>query len=256
MTTGTDQNENAPDDTRRAPERRLLRRLSQWWPVAVLAAGIAAFFASGANHYLMLQTLHDNRMDLMAFVHDYGVLAVIVFLGVYTAATALAIPGALVLTIAGGFLFGPWWGTVWVVIGATTGASLLFLAARTTLGAALRARAGPMLKKIEAGFGANAFNYLLSLRLLPIFPFFIVNVVPAFVGVTLRTFVLATMLGIIPGSFVFASVGAGLGSAFEMMMEPTLASAVTPEIIIALVSLAVLVLMPIVWKKLKARRGL
>ena len=252
MTTGTERDQSDPGDAPAAPARRLLR----WWPVAVLAAGTALFFASGADRYLMLQTLHDNRMALMAFVHDHGVLAVIVFLGIYVAATALAIPGALVLTIAGGFLFGPWWGTVWVVIGATTGASLLFLAARTTLGAALRARAGPMLKKIEAGFGANAFNYLLSLRLLPIFPFFIVNVVPAFVGVTLRTFVLATMLGIIPGSFVFASVGAGLGSAFEMMMEPTLASAVTPEIIIALVSLAVLVLMPIVWKKLKARRGL
>jgi len=252
MITGTDQDEPIPDDAPIAPARRLLR----WWPAAVLGIGVAAFFASGANHYLMLQTLHDNRMALMEFVHDYSVLAVIVFLGIYIAATALGIPGALVLTIAGGFLFGPWWGTVWVVIGATAGASLLFLAARTTLGNALRARAGPMFKKIEAGFGANAFNYLLSLRLLPIFPFFIVNVVPAFVGVPLRTFVLATALGIIPGSFVFASVGAGLGSVFEMMMEPTLASAITPEIIIALVSLAVLALMPIVWKKFRARRGL
>jgi len=252
MTTGTDQDQPNPGDVPTAPARRLLR----WWPAAVLAVGVAAFFASGADRYLMVQTLHDNRMALMAFVHDYGVLAVVVFLGIYIAATALAIPGALVLTIAGGFLFGTWWGTVWVVIGATVGASLLFLAARTTLGEALRARAGPMLKKIEAGFGANAFNYLLSLRLLPIFPFFIVNVVPAFVGVPLRTFVLATALGIIPGSFVFASVGAGLGSVFEMMMEPTLASAITPEIIIALVSLAVLALTPILWKKVKARRGL
>lgn len=252
MTTGTGQSKHTPGEARPTLVRRLLR----WWPVAVLAAGLAAFFGSGADHYLMLQTLHDNRMDLMAFVHDYGVLAVVVFLGVYTASTALAIPGALVLTIAGGFLFGTLWGTVWVVIGATAGASLLFLVARTTLGEALRARAGPMLKKIEAGFGANAFSYLLSLRLLPVFPFFIVNVVPAFVGVPLRTFVLATVLGIIPGSFVFASVGAGLGSAFEMVMEPTLASAITPEIIIALVSLAILALLPIVWKKLKAGRGL
>ncbi len=227
----------------------------RWWPVAILAGGIAAFFASGADHYLMLQTLHDNRMDLVAFVHEYGVLAVLVFLGVYTAATALAIPGSLVLTIAGGFLFGTWWGTVWVVIGATAGATLLFLAARTTLGDALRTRAGPLFKKMAAGFGANAFSYLLSLRLLPVFPFFIVNVVPAFVGVRLRTFVLATVLGIIPGSFVFASVGAGLGSVFEMMMEPTLASAITPEIIIALISLAVLALAPIAWKKYRARRG-
>ena len=252
MTTGPDKDEPALDATAASPLRRVLR----WWPVAVLAAGVATFFASGADHYLMLQTLHDNRIALVDFVHDYGALAVIVFLGVYAAATALAIPGALVLTIAGGFLFGTWWGTVWVVIGATVGASLLFSAARTTLGASLRARAGPLFKKIEAGFGANAFSYLLSLRLLPVFPFFVVNVVPAFVGVPLRTFVLATVIGIIPGSFVFASVGAGLGSVFEMMMEPTLASAIAPEIIIALASLAVLALLPIVWKKLKARRNL
>ena len=252
MATGTEHDKPIPDATRSALARRLLR----WWPAVLLAAGVAAFFASGADHYLMLQTLHDNRMELVAFVNDYGALAVLAFLGVYIAATALAIPGSLILTIAGGFLFGIWWGTVWVVIGATAGASILFLAARTTLGEALRARAGPMLQRMEAGFGANAFSYLLSLRLLPVFPFFIINVVPAFVGVTLRTFVLATVLGIIPGSFVFASVGAGLGSAFEMMMEPTLASAITPEIIIGLASLAVLALAPIGWKKLKARRGL
>ena len=252
MATGTEQDKPVSDAARPARARRLLR----WWPVAVLAVGLAAFFASGADHYLMLQTLHDNRMELVAFVRDYGALAVLAFLGVYIAATALAVPGALILTIAGGFLFGIWWGTVWVVIGATIGASLLFLTARTTLGKALRSRAGPMLQRMEAGFSANAFSYLLSLRLLPLFPFFIVNVVPAFVGVTLRTFVLATVLGIIPGSFVFASVGAGLGSVFEMMMEPTLASAITPEIVIGLVSLAVLSLAPIGWKKLKARRGL
>jgi uncharacterized membrane protein YdjX (TVP38/TMEM64 family) len=252
MTASPDQDEPMLDEPTITPARRW----SRWWPIAVLIVGVGAFFGSGADSYLMLQTLHDNRMALVAFVHDYGALAVIVFLAVYIAATALAVPGALILTIAGGFLFGTWWGTVWVVIGATAGATLLFLAARTTLGDALRARAGPLLKKIEAGFGANAFSYLLSLRLLPVFPFFVINVVPAFVGVPLRTFVLATVLGIMPGSFVFASVGAGLGSVFEMMMEPTLASAITPEIIIALVALAVLALLPIVWKKLKARGGL
>ncbi len=252
MATGTEHDKPIPDASRPARLRRLLR----WWPAAVLAAGLAAFFALGADHYLMLQTLHDNRMGLVAFVHDYGLLAVLTFLAVYIAATAFAIPGTLILTVAGGFLFGIWWGTVWAVIGATIGATLLFLAARTTVGEALRARTGPMLQRMETGFRADAFSYLLSLRLLPMFPFFIVNVVSAFVGVPLRTFVLATFLGIIPGSFVFASVGAGLGSVFEMMMEPTLASAITPEIIVGLVSLAILALAPIAWKLLRSRRGL
>lgn len=230
------------------------RRTLRWWPVGLVAGGIAAFFASGADHYLMLQTLHDNRMDLVAFVADHRALAIVAFLGVYIAVTAFALPGALVLTLAGGFLFGPWWGTIWVVIGATAGAALLFLAARTTLGEALRRRGGRMVQKMDAGFGANAFSYLLSLRLLPVFPFFLVNIIPAFAGVSLRVFLAATVLGILPGSFLFASVGAGLGSVFEMMMEPTPASAITPEIIIALFSLAVLALAPIGWKKLKVRR--
>jgi uncharacterized membrane protein YdjX (TVP38/TMEM64 family) len=252
MATGTEQDKPISDEARPALARRLLR----WWPVAVLAAGLAAFFASGADHYLMLQTLHDNRMELVAFVHDYGQLAVLAFVGVYIATTAFAVPGTLILTIAGGFLFGIWWGTFWAVIGATIGASILFLAAPTTLGEALRARTGKMLQKMEAGFRANAFSYLLSLRLLPVFPFFIVNVVSGLVGMPLRTFVLATLLGIIPGSFVFASVGAGLGSVFEMMMEPTLASAITPEMIIGLASLGVLALAPIGWKMFKSRRDL
>ena len=252
MTTGAERNK-APAE---ATQPNLARRLLRWWPVALVAGGIATFFASGADHYLMLQTLHDNRMELVSFVADNAVWAVIIFVAIYIAAAIFALPGTLVLTIAGGFLFGIWWGTLWAVIGATIGATLLFLAARSALGKSIRNRAGPILRKMEAGFRDDAFSYMLSLRLLPGFPFFIVNIVPAFVGVRLRTFVLATVVGILPGSFAFASVGAGLSSVFEMMMEPTLASAITPEIIIGLTSLAVLALAPIGWKKIKARRAL
>lgn len=223
-------------------------------PLAVLAALIWAFFHFDGDHFLMVETLSDNRHALMGFVHDRMVLSVVLFLAAYTLATATAVPGAAVLTIAGGFLFGIAFGTLWVLIGATAGATILFLMARTIFADALRAKAGPFLQKMEAGFQENAFSYLLSLRLVPLFPFFLINIVPAFLGVSVKHYVLATALGILPGVFVYASIGAGLGSVFDMMMEFSLKNAVTPEIIIALVSLSVLSLAPAVYKRIKARR--
>ncbi len=231
--------------------RKMARRAV---PLLLLAVLIGAFFYFDGDQYLMIQTLSDNRHELMEFVHNNMIGSVVLFILLYAAVTATAVPGSAVMTIAGGFLFGITFGTIWVVIAATVGASILFLLARTTFGDALRAKAGPALKKMEAGFQQNAFSYLLSLRLVPVFPFFLINIVPAFLGVSLRTYVVATFIGIIPGAFVFASIGAGLGSVFDMMMEFNLKNAVTPEIIIGLVSLSVLSLAPAVYKKIKARR--
>jgi uncharacterized membrane protein YdjX (TVP38/TMEM64 family) len=152
-------------------------------------------------------------------------------------------------------MFGSMLGTVLVVIAATLGATLVFLIAKTALGDPLRAKAGPFLKRMEAGFQEDALNYLLVLRLIPLFPFWIVNLVPAFLGVPLRTYVLATVVGIIPGSFVFASVGAGIGSVLDSGQEFSPASVLTPQIVIALVGLAVLALLPVVYRKLKGRRS-
>lgn len=230
---------------------KLLLRLS---PIAAVAVIIAMFFALGGNSYLMVQTLADNRHELMTFVHDNMIGSVVLYIAAYALITAIAVPGSAVLTIAGGFLFGIALGTVWVVIAATAGATALFLMARTVLGDALRKRAGPALKKMEAGFSENAFSYLLSLRLIPVFPFFLINIVPAFLGVGVRTYVVATLIGIIPGAFVFASIGAGLGSIFDMMTDFTLKGALTPEVIIALVALSVLSLVPPLYKKFRARR--
>ena len=126
--------------------------------------------------------------------------------------------------------------------------------ARTALGESLRARAGPAIKKMEAGFRENALNYLLVLRLVPLFPFWLVNLVPAFLGVTLRTYVVGTFVGIIPGTFVFASFGAGLESVIRQGREITLEGVLGPEVVTALVGLALLALVPVVYRKLKARR--
>lgn len=224
-------------------------------PLLLLGAAIALAFAFGLDKYLTFEALQNNRMALMGFVEQMAGTAVLVFVLVYAASTALSLPGGAVLSIAGGFLFGAALGTVYILIGATLGATAVFLIARTALGEALRARAGPFLQKMEAGFKENAFNYLLVLRLIPIFPFFIVNLVPAFLGVTLRTYVVATFIGIIPGALVFAIAGAGLGSIFDSGAEFSVASILTPQVIAALVGLSLLSLLPVAYKKFKSRRA-
>jgi uncharacterized membrane protein YdjX (TVP38/TMEM64 family) len=183
------------------------------------------------------------------------VISLLAFLGLYTIVAALPVPGAEILTVAAGFLFGIWIGTTAVVIAATLGATVLFLVTRSVAGDALRARAGPFLARMETGFNENALSYLLVLRLIPAFPFFIVNLVPAVLGVPLRTFVIGTLVGIIPATFVFASIGAGLGSVFDRMEEVSLANALTPEVLTALAGLAGLALIPVAYRKLRRHPG-
>jgi len=228
--------------------------LARLWPLGVLALAIIAVFALDLDSYLTFEALRAHRAMLTAFVADHVVLAALAFVVVYTLAIALSVPGGAILTIAGGFMFGSLLATALVVVAATLGATLVFLIAKTALGDPLRARAGPFLKRMEAGFQEDALNYLLVLRLIPLFPFWIVNLVPAFLGVPLGTYVLGTFLGIIPGSFVFASVGAGIGSVLDSGQEFSPASVLTPQILIALIGLAALALLPVVYKKLKARR--
>ena len=175
----------------------------------VLVVVLVAFFYSGLGRYLSFETLRDNQEALKTWVRANGALAIAAYMLTYAAVTIFSLPGGLVMSITGGFLFGTVWGALYIVVGATAGATVLFIAAKTSLGDPLRAKAGPWLQKMEEGFQENALSYLLVLRLVPIFPFFVVNLVPAFLGVSLGVYVIGTFLGIIPGSFVFASVGAG-----------------------------------------------
>jgi len=227
--------------------------LARLWPLGVLALAIIAVFALDLDSYLTFEELREHRETLTAFVERNMLLAALAYVTVYALAIALSVPGGAILTIAGGFLFGSIFATVLVVFAATLGATLVFLIAKTALGDPLRAKAGPFLKRMEAGFQDDALNYLLVLRLIPLFPFWIVNLVPAFLGVPLRTYVLGTLIGIIPGSFVFASVGAGVGSVLDSGEDFSPSSVLTPEIVIALIGLAVLALRPVVYRKLKAR---
>jgi uncharacterized membrane protein YdjX (TVP38/TMEM64 family) len=228
-----------------------LRRL---WPVAVLLAGLAAFFIFDLGRYFSFETLREHRAALLSLTSDHSLIAALAFSTLYIVVVAFSLPGGAFLTVTGGFLFGPLLGASYVVVAATIGATILFLIAKTTLGDALRQRAGPWLKKMDKGFQENAFNYLLVLRLIPLFPFFVVNLVPAFLGVNLRTYFLATLIGIIPGTVVYAQVGAGLGSIFDSGQSFTLSGILTTEIVLALAGLALLSLAPILYKKLRSKR--
>lgn len=228
-----------------------LRRL---WPLIAIVAGIISFFAFGLDSYVTFDMLKQNREWLLGQVEDHRILTALAFIAVYAAIAGFSLPGATVASITGGFLFGLWFGTIWNVIGATIGATLLFLAARTVFADILHERAGPWLQKVESQFNENAFSYLLFLRLVPIFPFFAVNLVPAFLGVRLRTFVATTFIGIIPGGFVYTSFGAGLGAIFDRGEEFSVSDVVTPEIVAGLVGLAVLSLLPVAVKMWRAKR--
>jgi uncharacterized membrane protein YdjX (TVP38/TMEM64 family) len=214
-------------------------------PLGLLVAAWIVFMLAGGYHYLTFAALAANRNWLCSLVQHWGFLAAFGYIAIYAVLVALSVPGAAVLTIAGGFLFGSWIGAVCAVIGATLGATALFLAAGAGLGG-LAQRAGRFVGKLEAGFRADAFNYLLVLRLVPIFPFWLVNLVPALVGVRLSTFVLATFLGIIPGSFVYASLGNGLGSVLE---EPDLTIVFEPRVLLPIIGLALLALIPVGYKR-------
>lgn len=224
-------------------------------PVAVLVAGFVAFFAFDLDRFVSLDALKENRETLRMLVSENGVVAILAFAAIYALVIAFSLPGGAIMTITGGFLFGAIGGGLVVVVGATIGATALFLAARTALGDVLRARAGPFMSKMEDGFRNNALSYLLVLRLIPLFPFWLVNLVPAFLGVSTATYVIGTFVGIIPGTFVYASVGNGLGALIDAGQDPDLGIIFRPEILGPLVGLAVLALVPVVYKKIQARKN-
>jgi len=219
-------------------------------PLGLLVVAGIAFVAAGGHHYLTFAALAENRDWLSGLVQRWGFVAALLYIAVYASLVALSVPGAAILTIAGGFLLGTWLGTLCAILGATLGATGVFLATRAGLGGLAR-RAGPLVGKLEAGFRADAFNYLLVLRLVFIFPFWLVNLVPALVGVRLWTFILATFLGIIPGTFVYASFGNGLG---KVVGEPGLSVLLRLNVLGPIVGLVVLALIPVGYRRWRTKR--
>ncbi len=228
---------------------RLLKDRRLWVVVAIIAV-IIAIRLSGAADYLSLDTLRSARGTLTGWVAANGVLAALAYMVIYVLATSLLLPGAVLLTLTGGFLFGAVVGTLLTVVAATIGAIIIFSMARLVFGANALERFGPRAKVLVAELRRNAWSYMLVLRLVPIFPFLLVNIVPAFAGIRLQVFVLTTLFGILPGTAVFSLSGAGLGRTLDSGGALDLGSILTPEILIALCALAALSLIAI---PLKAR---
>jgi uncharacterized membrane protein YdjX (TVP38/TMEM64 family) len=216
--------------------------------LAVFVAVVVAFFALDGQRYLSLEAVKANRDTLLAFTNEHFLLALAIAFLCYAGAVAFSLPGALVMSLTVGFIFGRWVGTVLVVLAATLGATLVFLAARYLFADAARRRMGALGEKLSAGFAENAFHYLLFLRLVPLFPFFLVNLAPAFTRISLRTYVAGTFIGIIPATFVFVNLGQTLGRI------DSLSGLVSTEAIGAFVLLGLLALVPVAVKKFRSGR--
>jgi uncharacterized membrane protein YdjX (TVP38/TMEM64 family) len=238
-------------NTRPAPAWR------RYLPILVIATGLAAGYAAGLHRYLSLSALAERRDGLVAFVDGHFLLSLAAYFVFYVLAVAFSFPAASVLTIFGGFLFGWLTGGILTAFAATIGASLVFLAARSAFGDVLRRKAGGFLDRLADGFEKDALSYLFVLRLAPVFPFFVVNIAPAFFGVPLRTYLIATFFGILPGTFAYSWLGQGVDSvlvaAGEAGRDVEVGDLVTPEITIAFAVLALVAAIPPVLRKL--RRG-
>lgn len=218
--------------------------------IALMFVGtLVAFFALEGQRYLTLDTLQQHRDALLDFTHQHYWQALLIAIVVYTAATAFSLPGGAMLSLTMGFLFGRWVGTGVILVAATAGATLVFVAARYLFANALRAKLGGKLREMSDGFTREGFNYLLFLRLVPLFPFWLVNLAPAFTGIGLATYVAATAIGIIPGAFVFANLGQSLGR-----IEST-SQLVSPETLSALALLGLLALVPVIVKRFSHNKG-
>lgn len=240
--------------------------LKRWIPIAIVAVAMVVGYWLDLHEYLTLSSLIRHRIELSGLVDENLILVVLAYFVVYSAAVAVSFPGASFLTIMGGFLFGWFLGGLTTAIAATLGASVIFLAAKTSVGESLRNKAGPRLNRLSEGFRADAFNYLLFLRLVPLFPFWLINIAPALFNVPLRTYTVATFIGILPGTFVYSFIGAGLDSVIEAQEKSNpgcsedgtcsieIDALVTTEIIIAIAGLGILAIIPVLLKKFRTRK--
>ncbi len=229
--------------------------LVRLWPLYIIGGGLALAISQGWHTQLTPAALGENAVYLNNLVEENFLMVLLAFIGVYMAATAFMVP-ASALTIGGGFLFGVAVGAPATVLGATIGACLLFLAAKTSLGETLKGIAGPFLDKMEKGFNENAFSYLFTLRLIPVVPFAVANIAPAILGAKFRDFFLTTLIGIIPGTVAYTLIGSGLrGTLLEAAAKGETADvgaivkAAAANLAPAFFALAAVAMIPVIYKK-------
>jgi len=251
----TDETINMAETGDAAKRTSAIRRFA---PLAVILAGLAFAYAMGWQRFFSLDFLAESREMLLGFVSANYVLSVVGFAAAYVLAVAFSVPAASILTIFSGFLFGWLVGGIIVAFAATAGATIVFLAARSAFGDFLRDRVSGRVRRLADGFENDAFSYLLVLRLAPVFPFFVMNIAPALFKVPLRTYVTATFLGILPGTFAYAYLGEGVDSVLAAAQaagtEVHASDLVTPQITIAFLVLAAVAAIPPIVKRFRAPR--
>jgi len=232
------------------------KRALKLLPLAVVVVILVLVFASGIWKHLSLGELKARREMLKGFVHLHPIESVALYMALYCAVVALSIPGALIMTLTGGFLFGTWLGGGAAAIGVSSGATLMFLIAHTAVGDMIRRRAAPggLIAKMEAGVREHAFLYIFCLRLMPAIPIWMVNIAAAFVKTPIWIYGSATLLGILPSCFIYASIGAGLDQVFASGGTPTLGSLMHLWVILPLVGLGVLGLAPLAYQAWRRSR--
>lgn len=236
------------------PKSIWLRRL----PLIVVLA-VAAIGAFTLKEFLSFEALRDNRETLIAFRDSHLVLTITTFILAYVLIVAFSLPGALAATLTGGFLFGTLAGSFLSVVGATVGATLIFIAVKTGLGAGFEQKlddANGKVGKIKKGLDENQWSMLFLMRLVPIVPFFVANLVPAFLAVPIHRYVISTFIGIVPGSLVYSSVGAGLGEVFAAGEAPNLGIIFEWHILLPILGLCALTLLPVVIKSIARKQEL
>lgn len=230
----------------------MANKIKKYLPILLilLISAIAWYFE--VYKYFSFEVFKENQKLLESFIETEKLLSILIYCGIYILIVSVSIPGASFMTITGGLLFGQWIGTLASVVSATIGASILFLSARMASSDLLAKKSGSWINKMKDGFKENAFTYLLTLRLIPIFPFAVINVAAAIFQISLRTFFFATLIGIIPGSFVYTSMGVALR---EVIAQPDFSSGLilNPKVLFALAGLGLLALLPVLYKKFKKR---
>jgi len=234
-----------------APKKPLWQRLA---PLAVLVAGLVAFFALGGPQYLDAERAQALLRQMDGWVQANLWIAMLAYVVFYALAVSISVPGALWFTIGSGFLFGSIFGTGVAVLGATIGATIIFLAARYAFADWVRAKFPGYVKKLQDGFSRDAFTYIVILRLIPALPFFGINIATALLNVPVRAYFLGTLVGVIPGAYVYATLGATLKRAADNGV-PSFGALLTPELIGAMVAFAVLAILPVVYRRMTENKG-
>jgi uncharacterized membrane protein YdjX (TVP38/TMEM64 family) len=237
------------------PGRRALRLALRFGPALLIVIAVVLIVRSGLLGRLSLEGLKSSRGTLLAFVHAHPLESLGLYAAVYVTTVALSLPTALILTLTGGFLFGPWIGGVTAAVSCTLGAALVFLVSRLAVGDAVENKSGPRIHAVAEEIKKDAFFYILTLRLIPVTPFWLTNVAAALISIPTRTFVLATLIGIAPPSLIYAGIGSGLDALFASGRAPSLHALITPHILLPLIGLGVLSVLPILYQRWRSQRG-